>query len=266
MDGNTAITLSSEEICVLAGLLGYETVFGIHPPTLQTEDLHRAVRDIVEQLERKKLIRYDLDGTLSVAAAAEQCIACMCAAQTVGLFTTNIATGKTATAYVLEKNRFVTLVEELPDGRYRIGAADGTAVARLFPQQLQNAFAGSMREKLLLEEAACIKEQMLSFDSESARRHMEKCVNDAHSVPLLLQVLSGSCDYLCVQIYQRSRTAYDTVYHALIALPDGQAVCVSVDENDMVGFCSVDPAAVRAQAERTLGTDRGNIQQWKASL
>ena len=116
------IKLSGRELFVLAALLGYESIFGIIDDALLTSgiELKSQIKQTVQQLERKKLIRYDLDGTLYIKPDLRRTIDCICCAETVGCFSTNIGTGKKIAVYVLEKDAYTVTVENAGSGKYKV--------------------------------------------------------------------------------------------------------------------------------------------------
>ena len=95
------IKLSSNEILVLAALLGYDSVFGLKEDFIFDEkaDVKSLIRQNVRRLERKRLIRYDLNGILYILPMLRKAICCMCDADVVGLFSTNLKSGKKALRY-----------------------------------------------------------------------------------------------------------------------------------------------------------------------
>jgi len=262
MDNEFQIDLSAEEIFVLAGLLGYETVFGIgEQQTFDFNgDLKRRIKSTVKTLERKKLIRYDLDGTLFIKSKLKLCIECICEAQTIGLFSTNIKTGKNATMYVLEKNNMISLVEKMKNGKYRVLLGDDSFLSKIFPSAILNSKSGGIREKMLYEEAVCIQEQICSFNETQANTLLRKCISSEENIPCISEILSGGSKFLNVRIFRKDKRMYKTSFNSLIAISHNKSICVSADENEVVNFCAIEPKQVYEQVEVHLfGKNKGGV-------
>lgn len=107
-----SIDVSYQEIIVLAAACGYDTVFGIENDErfYLDEKLKENIAKTMNAVNTKKMVRYELDGTLYIKKELKECIECVCTADTIGLFNGDVANKKSTTVYVLKKeNRTVIL-------------------------------------------------------------------------------------------------------------------------------------------------------------
>lgn len=261
MNNDFQIELSAEEIFVLAGFLGYETVFGIGEQQSFDFDgeLKRKIKAIVKRLERKKLIRYYLDGTLFIRTELKLCIECICEADTIGLFFTNIKTEKNTTIYGLEKNNFFSLVEKNNNGKYGIKIISDSLVSKVFHQTLLNSKVSDIYEKIPYEEAVYIKEHICSFNVSQANTLLRNFISNDKAIPCVLGILSGRGKYLNVQIFRKEKKLYKCTYSRIVAVSYDNSICVSADENDIVNFNATDIKHIYEHIESELGIKRGDV-------
>ena len=256
MQDGFQLELSAIELAVLAGLLNYDSVPGIGEAVDPAADLRATVRQAVRRLERKRLVRYGLEGVLYVRSELRRTMLCLCDARTVGLFTSDLSSGKRATTYVLEKDADTVLLQAAGSGRFRLRLTDTVTPQELLPQAVLTAACDELCESMLLEEAQLIRRQMAAFDREAARQRALACVHRPEAAARITDVLSGRGGYLSVQIYQRHGRLYETVFHTLVAVADGCAMRVSVDTYDVVHFESVPMGWLPEQLQARL-SERG---------
>lgn len=241
-------SLSAFDIFTAAGLLGYESVFGIPEDSLtkHQDQLRRQVRHSMRRLERKKLLRYDLTGVLHIRPDFRSALECLCQPHTVGLMEHNLSGGRKTGVHVLCSQTHTVLLEADRPERFRLRLTD------TLPELLPRIAAGSVHEQMLLEEARLVKEQIASFDYEKAEKQLRSHVREPGCVPALLQVLSGTCHYVKLRVLRKEKSLYKTVYHSFAALAEDQLIRVSSDEYDVVSFDSTDPRALLGQFRESL--------------
>lgn len=232
------VKLSSRELLVLAALLGYDSVFGVEDSDALcgSFDLKTLVRKSVQQLERKKLVRYDLDGTLYINPHLRQAMACVCNADTVGFFSTNLRSGKKILVYVLQKDTCVTTLQQASAGKYKLLLSDSVQEDLLIPGDIHTPKQLQLQEMMLLEEAQLAKEHMRSFDVDAAEERVSKHVQNADAARYVAKILSGNCGYLSVQLYRKTPLLYKAAYAGLFVAVDGRAISLSLDENRVIRF------------------------------
>lgn len=251
MQDGFQLELSAIELAVLAGLLRYDSVPGIGEAVDPAADLRTVVRQAVRRLERKRLVRYGLEGVLYVRPELRRMIVCLCDARTVGLFTSDLSSGKRDTVYVLERDADTVLLQAVGN-KFRLRLTETVTPQELVPEAVLTAACDELCESMLLEEAQLIRRHTAAFDREAARRQALACVHQPETATRITDILSGSGGYLSVQIYARRGTLYETVFHTLVAVTDGRAVRVSVDEHDVVHFDGVPPTWLSEQLQAQL--------------
>lgn len=241
-------SLSAFDIFTTAGLLGYESAFGIQEDALtkHRDQLRRMIRQSMRRLEKKKLLRYDLAGILHIRPDFRSAIECLCRPHTVGLLEHNLSGGRKTTLHVLCTPSHMALLE--PDGpeHYRLRLTD------TLPELLPQTAEGDLHEQMLLEEAQLVKAQIASFDHERAEKQLLSHVREPGNVPALLQVLSGSCSYVNLRVLRKEKALYKTVYHSFAALAEDRLIRVASDEHDVVCFDSADPRTLLGQFRESL--------------
>lgn len=235
------IRLSARELFVLAALLGYESIFGIGDDALLTSgiELKSQIKQTVQQLERKKLIRYDLDGTLYIKPDLRRTIDCICCAETVGCFSTNMGSGKKTAIYVLEKDSYTVTVENAGSGKYRVHLTDSIDASKIIPTKILNVQDCEMDEMLLLEEAQAAQTLIEAFNAEEAKLRIDKHTQDNGSSEIISQVLSKKCGFMSFQIHRRTKELYKAVCNGLFVNVENRTISVSIDNNDVLHFKAV---------------------------
>ena len=240
------IKLSSKELFILSALLGYESVFGVEDEaflSLGTE-MKPAMRRTVQRLERKKLIRYDLDGVLYVLPELRRIIDCICDAETVGYFSTNLQSGKKTVVYILEKETDVAILERAEKDKYMIYLSDTLMVNKFVPSEMVSSKPIEMAEMMLMEEAEYAQKQIESFDIEEAEKRIQKYTKNTESAKTIAKILSGNCGYMSVQIHRKSKHLYNAVSNGLFISVEGRTVSMLVDDNNVLHFDGVCPGGV----------------------
>lgn len=243
MNKQFQVKLSGEELVVVAALLGYESIFGIKEAFQlpERQDLSGMVRACVAQLERSGVLAYRLDGTLQILPELRQAMACLCQAQSVGIFSTNLRPRANAPVYVMERKGTAVILKQSGPGRYAVASLNARRWKALFPEKLLSAQGGQGEQSIPLEEAEQVQRQIQAFDREGAEQRLSRCVPEKDTVKRLAEILSGSCGYFSVQIYRNTQGLYRETCHAFLALVDGHAVSLELGEDGMLTFASPAP-------------------------
>ena len=257
------VKLSSKEILISAALLGYESVFGVEEKVFSeaNTDIKSLVRQRVRRLERKKLIRYDLDGILYIVPGLRQAIDCICNADKVGLFSTNLKSGKKASVYIMEKENSVTTLEHLGDGKYVISLTETVPLKEIIPFEILSAQHCEIREIMLFEEAEYVHKQLEVFNHVDAEMRIKKHIKDGAATKMIAKILTGNCGYMSVQIYRKGKALYNSIYNALLVVVDNCTISINSDENDVVCFEAISPVMIADQisSQFKLSEKRGAV-------
>lgn len=244
IDTGFQITLSSNEILILAALLGYESVFGIEEKVFSDEntDLKTLIHQHIQKLEQDKLIRYDLDGTLYIVSALRQAVDCICTADTVGLFSTNLKSGKKASVYIMEKESFVTTLMDWDHELYQIHLSDSIPLQDILPQEILTSKQCQMKEMMLFEEAERVHSLIESFNYDDAENQLKKHIQDDTASGLIAKILTGNCGYASIQIHKKGPKLYNSAYNSLLVTVDDSTISLRSDENDVLFFEAQSPS------------------------
>ena len=255
---NFQIKLSSKEILVLSAMLGFESVFGIDDDIFLDKDIEikSLIRQTVRRMERKKLIRYDLDRTLYIVPELRKSIECICNAETVGMFSTNLKSGKKVTVYILGKEDVIASLQRNIDGKYIIKLSEDISLSEIIPYDILSAKDNNINEMMLFEEAECVRKQIEEFNHDNAEKQVQKHSSNISSAKTITRILSGNCGYMSVQIHKKGKVLYDALYNNLIVSVDGQNVSVYTDENDLIHFESIDSEKIKDLILSNLSIER----------
>ena len=202
-----------------------------------------------------------MDGILFIIPELRKSIECICNAETVGLFSTNLKSGKKVTVYVLGKDSHVASLQRTSDGKYIIRLYDDVSLSEFVPNEVLSAKNDEMKEMMLFEEAEYAHKQIEEFNWDIAENRVQKHIRDASSVKAITQILSGNCGYFGIQIYKKGKALYDALYNNLILTVDGKNVSVYTDENDLLHFESISSENIIEQISSNLKveTKRGTV-------
>ena len=257
------VELSSEEILIIAAMLGYESIFGVEDDVFSIAgfDMQSLVRRYVCQLERKKLLQYDLDGILYIVPELRQSIACLCNADTVGVFSTNLKSGKKTSVYIMEKEGRVASLEHFSDENYVIRLTDTIPPEEIIPREMLSSQHCEISEMMLFEEAEYVHRQIEAFNRGGAEACVQKHVKNDNTAKLIVKILTGNCGYMSVQIYRKGAVLYDAVCNTLLVSIDNCTVSLSVDENNVLLFEALSGTAVaeRIGSQFKFGEKRGAV-------
>lgn len=235
------IKLSSKEITVLSAMLGFKSVFGVDDIFLDKDvEIKSLILQTVRRMEIKKLIRYDLDRTLFIVPELRKSIECICSAETIGSFSTNIKSGKKDTVYVLGKDGQVALLQRNTGGKYIIKLSQNVSLNEIVPYEILCAKSNGINEMMLFEEAEYVRKQIEGFNYDNAEKQVRRHLNNMSSAKTIAKILSGNCGYMSVQIHKKGKMLYDVRCNDLIVLADGQNVSVYADENGVLHFKTID--------------------------
>ncbi len=246
MNEDFQIKLSSKEVLTLAALLGYKSIFGVKDGGFFKRDanINPLIRQCVRRLERKKLIQYDLSGILYIAPVLKKAIDCICNAESVGLFSTNLKSGKKSSTYIMESKNTVVLLERSSNDNYSICLTDTVPLKKVIPREILSSHHSEIHEIMLFEEAEYIHNQIASFNHEQAETRIQKHINDSKASKIITKILAGNCGYMSVQIYAKDKNLYKTVYNTLLVCIDNHTISLHLDENNVLRFESLSPTMI----------------------
>ncbi len=232
------VKLSALEVCVLAALLGYESVFGIGEPPYDNEnfDLKKQIKQTVKQLEGKKLLRYDLDGTLFLKVGLSDALHCVCEAETVACFSTNVKTGKKTAVYLLSRSDVAVVLEQTADGRYGITLQDGFSLDDVIPEEVFGAQSSSFSEQIPFDVAVSVKRSLQSFGGDAGKEVLNTYLSSPESVDTVSEILSGNGRFFSTRVYKKDGLLYRPVLDSLTVCTPSGTVRVQLDGEEYLFF------------------------------
>lgn len=250
------IRLSSDDILVTAALLGYENVIAADCEDFANSDIEirKKTKQAICRLESKKYLRYDFDGTLYVSRQLKTTFSCLCDADLVAVFSTNMYSEKKTLFYILRKQDHTVLLQNIGEGKYLIRMTGKPLtpkkISGIIPKVLFDVTLSKnmcIKERILVEEAELVHKEAIAFNTERAGAMLKKCIRRSEAVKPILKILSGKCGYFGVKIYVKSGSLYSLEYNSLTVLAAGAAAALSLDENALLHFDSIDTADLAEQ-------------------
>lgn len=250
------IRLSSDDISVTAALLGYESVIAVDCEDFVNSDIEirKKLKQVMRQLESKKYLRYDFDGTLYVPRQLKIIFSCLCEADRAAVFSTNMYSEKKTLFYILRKEDHTVLLRNIDKGKYLICLTDKPLSKKNISGIIPNGFFDvtlsenmCIKERILIEEAELAHKEAIFFNAERAETMLGKCIRRSEAVKPILKILSGECGYFGVKIYVKSGSLYSLKYNSLTVLAEGTAAALYLDENALLHFDGVDTADLAEQ-------------------
>lgn len=236
------ITLSSGEIYVLAGLLKYQSIVGIETETLSRwqENLREYMKPVVSQLEKRKIISYELNGVLFMNRHIHKMMDCLCLTETVWLVSENVKNGKYGTKYFLGKDDYTVLLEKNDTDTYEVILYIDFQMEEWLRPQFGRGQSRGIYEKILLEEAEVVKDKLQCFDKTAAERMLKKCLSSEENIDYILEMFSGKAVFVYVQFYQKNKTVFEHKANWFVTIQDKQNFELRLDENDVLTIESVE--------------------------
>ena len=234
--------LSSVEIFVLAGLLGYESVPGVtdSKSVLVSDNVKKTVRHTVRRLERKRIFRYELDGTLYIRTEIKKLIDCVCAADIMTLLTSNMRAGKKEVLYIFRNKDSISTIADAGNNKYRMTVYNKADISQIIPEKILNCINYEICESMLFEEAEIIKGSLTSFNTDHANQILDKVLQKKNHSKLVSKILTGECTFISVLVCKKHNLLYSRIYDTFIAMNDSTAVEVKADEFNVLSFDTVE--------------------------
>lgn len=237
----TKSELTTADVSVVASLLGYNNVFIPRTASVyeRSEALTEFVKNRVRSLERKHILRYELDGTLYIDEKIRKSVEAMCSPDRVLVLNSNCFKGKCAEMYIFIKDGFTLCATKKNRDRVALSMVTPKEIADFLPLDSDSEKMHSITEKILYEDTERIQQKLHSFQRDKAEEYLSALGVRAENTPVLCEILTGSCKYIRVRQLHRARGAYNVSGDEFYALVSGEPVSVNIDEFGVVNFESV---------------------------
>lgn len=253
MENSIKYEFTSFEIQMISALLGYESVFGIDAQeTTKTGGSKKLIKQTIRKFEKQKLLRYELDGTLFIESNLHNAIRCICEAEIVALFSTNLNSGKESIVYVMENNGEVVYIENSIENKYLLQLSKDLTLDKIIPYEIIAPMPCVLSEKILYEKALFIRQKIENFEYNEAEQIASKVLRDQNQVSAIVKTLSGNCGFMSVQIHKKNGSLYNAIYNRFIVAVDNSVINVVLGENEMLYFTSANAESIVEEIKKTL--------------
>ncbi len=250
----TKSELTSADISVLASLLGYKNIF--IPQTSfayePSQALNAFVKNRMRSLERKHILRYELDGTLFVDEKIRKSVEAMCSPDKVISVNSNCFKGKCSEMYIFVKGDLVLCTSKKSRDKVAFSIVSADERENLLPLHEASGKKHSIDEKMLLEDAKTIQSELHSFERDKAEKCLSALGIKTENIPFICEILTGGCKYIRIRQLHRVRGTYCVSGDEFYAMISNQPVCVSSDEFGMLGFESLGTDALKNRLSEKL--------------
>ena len=254
MSTETTYVLSSGEIYVLAGLMGYRSVFAVNGEMLRSwyPALRRRVHETVSDLERRMLVLLEPSGVVYCAEEAAQMMRCLCEPAWIAQLSGNYASGRTSNTYLLRCGDALVLLRQLLTGMYKLQLLEPPAQPVLLGNFCEGITDGAAwHAQLPIAQAQLIRSEVRSFNEEAARRIALQFLPQPDNADALLQMLSGTCRYLHLQCRQKQGVLYLDRGDHMYVRTDKHLLSLALN-GDMLQLRTVQPDAITGALQAVL--------------
>lgn len=206
---NQIYKLSLKEIIVLASLLGKEYVTGI-ANQVRNEEISiskEEISEIVDRLEKKKAIRYDLNGTLAIQQNLRFAVELFTNPKSVLVVASFDGVDNVLTKYHFFSDLFmVELVHNTEIDCFEICVAPHVTIEDCYSDLFVSCGISSFSQRasyIPLRSLLQSKEQIYKGHIEMARDYIGKFVEDMKDVDVLMESLCGHFKSIILKEYRR---------------------------------------------------------------
>lgn len=250
--------LSSNEIFIIAAALGHNNVPGVADDRslIFSQDIKKRVNKAFAKLETKKILQYEIDGTLRIKSEIKKIADCICTADAFGIFASNFQ-GKKKTVHIYKKDGFIVTSEKSSE-KYRLRLFKEFSIENLIPKKFLNSEKYEICERILFEEAEIIKNNINSFDIENAETMLKKRLNEKKHMSLILKNLGTDCSFLSIQMYKNNSFLYNPVFNILLTYSNDCTIKVYSDKYNVLCFDSFDINSLISQLQPIFYSQQQN--------
>lgn len=240
MNNNYTIILSSGEIYVLAGLLGYSSVFGVEDNTLYKwrNTLKQNVREVISRLEKRMIVLFELGGNICWQKSVDDIIHCICCPDNTSLVTYTSDSGRITDKWLFSKGENTVVMNQIASDAYKLELSDNAfknAVSPVF----RNSVFSEIHENIPFEKAECMRNEIDSFNRVTAEELAKEYISSENNLNVILDTLSGSCPFLSIQKYSRNEKYYKSGGHFILVRTGENVIRLKFDKENILHFDSV---------------------------
>lgn len=257
MTDKNKIRLSTEEIIVVAGMLGYKTVVGIENEITDKwkSSLHHRIRTIVKRLEKKRVIRFGLEGKLLIVNKVRLVVECLCDPEMFMILADTSQRSSDSKIYIMLKN-----------GKYfRLSrTANGCCNVRITDELELNLFENHFDESddivdvsYPIETINKAKNAVDGFDEELARSLLSDNAECSENTDKIIELLENG--YISINAFLKDGTIFRKFFNCNIGFCNKAAVEIKNDDDNIVHFRTIDPSFIETKLPDIL-RERGVLK------
>ncbi len=222
-DNRTLYKLTTGEIYVLAGLLGYNTVYGTESDTLDGwgDDIDGNVSQAVMALTDSGYIEISFGGTLYIGSNLKTMIDCLCKPETITSAVISAGNCRSERYIISAGGKSVTLERNKNGRAYRMLLSedcnnfDGShIIGKASDMNAKNEAVSQVQ--LPYECAETAKTLISRFREEDAKELLEKHLTHKDTEKVF-GILSGNTDIITVKTYRINEGMCRCIYNKLLA-------------------------------------------------
>ncbi len=250
MNNDFTIILSSGEIYVLAGLLGYSSVFGVEDQTLKEwrSSIRQNVRSVMNRLEKRMIVLFELGGNICWQESMDSIIHCICCPDVTGMITHISDTGRITEKWLLSKDGNTVIMSRIAADAYKLSISDN-ALCDTFAMFFNGVVPLKLHIEIPYEKAQAIREEIDSFNRDMAVKIAENYVDSDENIDVLLDSLSGNCRFLSIQSYGRKKEYYSSNGNCIVVNTGKNIVKLRLDNKSILHFDSVSEDEIKSEFE-----------------
>ena len=240
------INLSSGELYTLAGLLQFNCLYGIESDTMNQwqTDLQRHIYQTVKRLEDRKLIFFELYGKLLIEENIKTIIELMANPDNIAIVSGKARNGRTVTMYFFEREGIGVTVSILDEDNYKIVMNHSDEMVKLICGNYISATNDPIHERILVEDVKYIQSQITSFQTDTAKDRLSKCVTCKKNLDFIYKILEKNTDFTETRFLKRKKNFYETKFELLVSFDSDHSVTLAIDEHEVLSIDSLDKGTV----------------------
>lgn len=240
MDRNYHTMLATKDICILASLLNKDFVVGLTNLTLDPEMISQPelVKHLIQSLERRSLIRYDLDRTLWIDPRIRTAMDIISNPQRFHIIKEQGQGSVRSTKYIYYGNETrVELSQDKLMDHYDISLYK-TEKPETFYEQIEKTYLEDRisvsKESMMLEELLLAKEYIQDFREDKGSLYLSSLIKEQSSLQVILDILKGRGDSLIVRDYERKGFRLSLDKSSILLKLNNTSVKLRCDDNVVV--------------------------------
>ena len=257
MTDKNKIRLSTEEIIVVAGMLGYKTVVGIENEITDKwkNSLRHRIRTIVKRLEKKRVIRFGLEGKLLIVNKVRLVVECLCDPEMFLILADTSQRSSDSKIYImLKKGKYFRLSR----------TANGCCNVRITDELELNLFENHFDESddivdvsYPIETINKAKNAVDGFDEELARSLLSDNAECSENTDKIIELLENG--YISINAFSKDGAIFKKFFNCNIGFCNKAAVEIKNDDDNIVHFRTIDPSFIETKLPDIL-RERGVLK------